>query len=207
MKRIALMLLCIIHLQAQDSSVIPLHNRLSSRNMRYATFQHAMQLMEERNARVLVETGCARLQGQEAFYGDGASTVIFGHWAFLHNAHLYSVDISEKNVENARQLAAEYLSAISLSVNDSVAYLKAFDKQIDFLYLDSFDFEVENPEASQLHHLKEIQAAYDKLAPHAIVMIDDCALPHGGKGKYIIQYLLEKGWKIVAQKYQVIMTR
>lgn len=209
MKRIMMMLAAtaLLQLQALDSSEIPLYGRLSSRNMRYSTFQQAMQLMQERNARVLVETGCARLQGQEAFYGDGASSVIFGHWASLHGAQLYSVDISEKNIINARDLTKNYAAFIHFTVSDSVAYLQEFDQQIDFLYLDSFDFEASDPEPSQLHHLKEIQVAYDKLAWNAIVMIDDCALPHGGKGKYAIQFLLERGWHIVAKKYQVILSR
>lgn len=207
MKRILMMLSICLSLSALEQSEIPLYGRLSPRNMRYSTFQHAMQLMQERNVRVLVETGCARLQGQEAFYGDGASSVIFGHWASLHNAHLYSVDISAKNIANAQDLTKAYAPYISFTVHDSVEYLRAFDQQIDFLYLDSFDFEASDPEPSQLHHLKEIQVAYDKLAPNAIVMIDDCALPHGGKGKYAIQFLVERGWHIVAKKYQVILSR
>lgn len=53
-------------------------------------------------------------------------------------------------------------------------------------YLDSFDFDISNPLPSQKHHLKEIEAAYDKLTDNSVVMIDDCDLPGGGKGKGVI---------------------
>src|SRR3990172_5463098 len=118
MNQIILTALIISSLHAQDTGTLILANRLSTRNMRYPTFHLAMQLMEERNAKVLVETGCARFQGQEAFYGDGASTVIFGHWAQLHNAHLYSEDISAKNVTNAHELTKEYAAHVTITESD-----------------------------------------------------------------------------------------
>jgi hypothetical protein len=99
----------------------------------------------------------------------------------------------------------QFGSCVHLVEGDSVNFLKNFDRQIDFLYLDSYDFEKNNPSPSQQHHLREIEAAYDKLTPQSIVMIDDCDLAHGGKGKLVIAYLLDKGWSIYAQDYQVIL--
>ena len=202
-----LFLLCAtITLNAFDNFA-PLTSRLHPVNMRFSTFYLVLHMMHERNAKVLVETGCMRLQGKIAYTGDGGSTIIFGHWAQLHNAQLYTVDISDNNIHNAQELTKSYHENIHFFVSDSVQFLASFDKQIDFLYLDSFDFEENNPLPSQEHHLKEIQAAYDKLSPHAIIMIDDCALPHGGKGKLAIQFLLSKGWRIIAKHYQVVLIR
>jgi hypothetical protein len=76
---------------------------------------------------------------------------------------------------------------------------------IDFLYLDSYDYEWNNPSPSQEHHLREIQAAFPRLHENSVVMIDDCALPQGGKGKLAIEYLKERGWKILLEQYQTIL--
>ncbi len=160
--------------------------------------------MEERNLKIIVETGTAR-GGHMTFSGDGGFTIIVGYWCSLNQATLYSVDISPQNLKNAESMILDYVDSVKLIEDDSVHFLTNFDKKIDFLYLDSLDFEKDDPIPSQQHHLEEIKAAYDKLKPTSIVMIDDCDLPHGGKGKFVIDYLLKKGWKVVAQSYQVIL--
>lgn len=96
---------------------------------------------------------------------------------------------------------------VVLVCSDSVRYLKSFGKQIDFLYLDSFDYDFNNPSPSQRHHLREIIAAYPWLTKESIVMIDDCDLAGGGKGVLVISYLINRGWKIAMQGYQVIMVQ
>lgn len=169
-------------------------------------FHKAMQLMSQRNIKTIVETGTAR-GGDMAFTGDGGFTIVFGLWALLYDAHLYSVDILEFAINRAKTMVKPYMNHITFTLDDSVHYLQEFDRTIDFLYLDSFDYEKTNPLPSQQHHLKEIEAAYEKLAPNAIVMIDDCKLPGGGKGRLAINYLKERGWKVVLDSYQVIMVR
>lgn len=175
-------------------------------NLRKKTFIHALNLLEKSQAKIIVETGTARF-GSNGFYGDGASTLIFGYWSFLNHAHMYSVDVDKKAVEISSQAVREYADYVHIIQNDSIDFLKKFSLPIDFLYLDSFDFDIKNPGPSQLHHLKEIEAAYDKLVPGAIVMIDDCKLPHGGKGKLVIEFLLKKGWTVLDNEYQVILAR
>lgn len=56
-----------------------------------------------------------------------------------------------------------------------------------------------------MHHCREIIAAYPWLTPHSVVMIDDCDLPYGGKGKLAIEYLTNRGWVIFRSGYQVIL--
>jgi len=169
-------------------------------------FHTVLRLMRERNVHLVVETGTAR-GGHMAFTGDGGFTIIFGLWASLNKAHLYSVDISAQGIENAKTMVKPYMDYITFVEDDSVHFLKEFDQTIDFLYLDSFDYEKNNPLPSQEHHLKEIEAAYDKLKPESIVMIDDCDLPGGGKGKLVINFLTARGWKVVFKSYQVILVR
>ena len=91
-----------------------------------------------------------------------------------------------------------------------MAYLQAFEPTIDLLYLDSYDYDKRDPEvikASQEHHLNEVKAAESNLHDKSVILIDDCNLPGGGKGRLVIDYLLERGWQVVMSKYQVVLTR
>lgn len=182
------------------------YNRISPGGLRYDTFLKTMQILEKRGAKVLVETGTSR-GGFNSFGGDGGSTILFSHWASLHGAQFYSVDICPKNIFASAQATKAYANHVTYICADSVEFLTHFSQKIDFLYLDSYDFDANNPAPSQQHHLKEIQAAYPLLHAESVVLIDDCRLPHGGKGKLVIAYLMEKGWKIVAKDYQVLMVK
>jgi predicted O-methyltransferase YrrM len=183
-----------------------LENWLNRSDKRYGSFMAVMDLLVERQAKLLVETGTSR-GGASNFVGDGGSTIIFADWASQHGAYLFTIDIDPGAIANARNASQDYSDNVEYVCSDSIKYLTEFGQQIDFLYLDSYDFNASNPAPSQNHHLYEIQAAYDKLHDNSIVMIDDCDLPHGGKGKLIIEYLLEKGWKIVYSGYQVILVQ
>lgn len=181
-----------------------LSQRISPSDKRYDTFVESLRLMEERGAQILVETGTSR-GGIRNFAGDGGSTVIFSHYAFDHNALLFSVDIDKQNLKNARLAIPYNDNVVRFIHSDSIEFLKNFGQPIDFLYLDSFDYDVKNPSLSQRHHLNEIIAAYDWLHSKTIIMIDDCDLPQGGKGKLAINFLLKRGWKIIKDSYQVIL--
>jgi hypothetical protein len=184
-----------------------LEGRISSFDKRYATMKYALDLMSERDAKVIVETGTARYGAwSQGFGADGGSTIIFGDWAKSNGGLFYSVDINPQAVETAQKALGINKNSFCIC-QDSISFLKEFDQPIDFLYLDSFDFDLNNPIPSQEHHLKEITAIYSKLTPQSVVMIDDCGLPHGGKGKFAIPYLLERGWVILAEGYQVILSR
>ncbi|CDR33137.1 class I SAM-dependent methyltransferase [Criblamydia sequanensis] len=178
--------------------------RLKKQDKRYPTFLLALQLLKELKAKTLVETGTAR-NGDQNFWGDGGSTIIFADWASKNNALLHSVDISPLAIQYAKAASAPYKDNIQFTVGDSITFLKNFNKPIDFLYLDSFDFELDNPFPSQNHHLKELIAAYSKLHDKTVIMIDDCDLPHGGKGKLAIEFLTKKGWIVLHSGYQVIL--
>jgi predicted O-methyltransferase YrrM len=180
-----------------------LEGKISKDNHRYDTFAAALKLMTQRGVRTIVETGTAR-GGLNNCSGDGCSTPIFGQWAKDHGAVLYSVDIDPEAIQNAAQAVSTISENIRFITGDSVDFLAKFNGNIDFLYLDSYNFECFNPSPSQLHHLKEIVAAYPFLTPNSVVMIDDCGLPFGGKGKMVIEYLTARGWTPFKIGYQII---
>lgn len=183
-----------------------LEQRLSLSDKRYPTFRLLLDLLGERNPSTLIETGTAR-KGLKGLEGDGGGTILFVDWlASQDRGHLYSVDNSKRSIRRARRSVCKP-SLVTFICSDSVHFLQNFSEPIDFLYLDSLNFDANYPLLSQSHHLSEIEAALPKLSEKALIMIDDCGLPHGGKGKLAIQLLLEYGWKKVADAYQVILSK
>ncbi len=181
-----------------------LEGRISKGNRRYGGFSEAFRLMSERGAKVLVETGTAR-GGDLKFEEDGGSTILFADWASQNGAILYSVDNSKSHLREAKKAVNLYLDNIQCVHEDAALFLKDFPLIIDFLYLDSGDFDPSFPEISQRYHLAELMAAMPHFSLNTIVMIDDCGLPHGGKGKLVIEYLISHGWRIAMHGYQVIL--
>lgn len=179
---------------------------ISPKDKRYSSFKACLLLLQERDAKTWIETGTAR-NGACSCSNDGCSTVILSKIATLLRAKLYSVDIDKVAIKNARQSVIKFSKYVSFSRSDSVVFLKKFSEPIDFLYLDSFDFDSSNPEPSQEHSLNEIIAAYPRLHKKSVIMINDCGLPHGGKGSLAIKYLTQQGWKIYLDGYQVILTK
>ena len=193
----------------QYKTLHPFLSRKYNFGKRRDTLRETLRLLRERGARNLVETGTAR-GGLSKSKGDGASTVVFGLWARENGAHLHSVDIDPASVAEARRAVDELglSDNVTLVTSDSVAFLADYAGRVDFLYLDSFDYHKSDTDiqvASQQHHLDEIKAVVDKLHDRSIVLIDDCNLPNGGKGKLAIDFLLDKGWQVHMSEYQVLL--
>lgn len=174
------------------------------------SFRKTLGLLEERNARTMIETGTSR-EGLHGAKSNGAATIVFGKWAKQNGGVLHSVDISERSIENARKevIAQQLEDTVKLHLSDSVAFLSSFEGEVDFLYLDSYDYSEDSLEQlkSQEHHLKEFKAIEHRLHQDSLVLIDDCDLPNGGKGKLVVEYMLEKNWKILHQAYQILLSR
>jgi|SRR5208282_4733893 len=173
--------------------------------MRYQTFYQALMLAVARNVKNIVETGTSREPGNWA--GDGQSTVVFGAFAQRYGCRLWTCDIEPSYIEAARRSTAQYAAHIEYVVSDSVRFLQDFKQPIDFLYLDSFDFNPQgDPNPAQDHAVREGQAALHALHTQSIVLIDDCNTTHGGKGGKVIPFFLGEGWQVVGLNYQVLLT-
>ncbi len=173
------------------------------------TFKRTLELLEKTNAKVIVETGTSR-HGLKGAKSNGAATIVFGKWAQRNKAELHSVDISEESIYHSRQevIRQRLEDTVTLHLSDSVAFLRGFERPIDLLYLDSYDYsdtDTEIQQKSQQHHLDEFKAIEHRLHKNTIVLIDDCNLPNGGKGKLLVAYMLTKNWKIVMNAYQILL--
>lgn len=181
-----------------------INTKISPFNIRYQTLSQALRLMQDRKLTTIIETGTSRC-GDSNCAGDGCSSLIFTDYVRKHGGTFYSVDIDQQALLHAQAALEAPCKNAHFICSDSVDFLYDFSKPIDFLYLDSYDFDTANPLPSQQHHLREIQAAYSKLHKNSVVMIDDCMLPRGGKGKLAISFLKERGWRVLTKGYQVIL--
>lgn len=147
-----------------------------------------------------VETGTTRGETQVSMEGDGWGTRWWGWLAQRHGCTLETIDIDAQAIEKARGITIDYASVITYTCADSVAALSARDAPIHLLYLDSLDSGPGSPE----HHLAEARAALPRLAPEAVVVLDDTSETDesprrwAGKGTLAVPFLIEQGFALVA---------
>jgi hypothetical protein len=175
------------------------------------TFRKTLELLSVRKAKVLVETGAARI-GLRGAKGNGASTIVFATWARENKAVLHSVDISEESIDGAKAEVVRQglVECVKWHLKDSLEFLAQFREPVDFLYLDSYDYDKKDTAiqvASQEHHLAEFKAIESRLHENSLVLIDDCKLPNGGKGKLAVEFMLGRGWKILMSGYQILLAK
>lgn len=147
----------------------------------------------------LIETGCYRGIPQ-----DGQSTVILALLAQHIGIVALSYDIRDDHISQAQALLRDqHLEQFVTFIHgDSIDTLAHRKTHIRFAYLDSYDFEANDPEPSQRHQLKEAQLVVDLVDKPAAILLDDCDLPHGGKAGMSGPFLESHGWKLVYSAYQ-----
>ena len=179
----------------------------NKKNIRFPSFEFALKEANKRGLKNIVETGTARGKIKFFFFKkynwkDGMSTIMFAEYAKYFNGMLYTCDISDKNMKNAKNFTKEFSKNIKYFVDDSVNFLKNFNNKIDLLYLDSLDGH--NPGAASLHQLNEIKSAMDKLSNESLILLDD----KGTKTNLSIDYLEKQSFYILYETdYQVLLSR
>ena len=201
----------VLYRKSKWKTLEPLFSKKYNFGKRQKTFQRTLDLLHERRATCLIETGVARY-GLKNSKSDGASTAVFGLWAKKNSAVLHAVDISPESIKGACSVVEKLglTEEVKLTTGDSIKFLENYKGKVDFIYLDSYDYDSHDESiqlASQEHHLKEFKAIENKLTSHAVVLIDDCDLPNGGKGKSVVKYMINKGWSIDTQAYQILLIK
>lgn len=118
---------------------------------------------------VIIETGC--LRNPNGWEGDGNSTAIWD-WFAERGAECYSVDISAKHAQIARNICPN----VKISCGDSINYLyyELAVSRCNLLYLDSYDYLPGYEALSELHHAGELAVVYERLPSGCLIAIDDC---------------------------------
>ena len=172
----------------------------------------------------IVETGCARLEGNWA--GDGQSTLLFDKYISFRDEEsiCFTVDINPLSVEACLGLVS---SRVHVVEDDSVHFLSELVKKfqnegqfISFIYLDSFDLDMTYWQPSAIHHLKELVAVRVCMNAKTLLVVDDCPLNAnllptdnnqmqiigspsvGGKGRLVAEYADAVGAKLEFAEYQ-----
>ena len=166
------------------------------------SFSQAADCAREREVKCIIETGTYR--GAAC---DGESTAFLSQFAEELGSDFYSVDKSEAHVTLAKQHLDSLGLKGSCALSDSVVFLSLFMSPIGMLYLDSYDYDENNPLPAQVHQVAELGAAWGKLTPHCVVLLDDCNLPGGGKGHLSTILLLEHGFELKYDSYQRLFVR
>ena len=192
----------------------PVRDRASSLDL-------VFELLDQKKDKnyLIVETGCMRADhtppGSPLALGDdGASTYIFDDFINYYDGEVLSVDIKQENVDYANEHTSDRTTAYCM---DSVEFLWNLDpkNKIDFLYLDSYDFEPTNPVPSQLHHIKELCAVMKNLKNDTIIVVDDhlntpefesyrATLAQGGKARFVEDFMKSIDAECLHDGYQIV---
>lgn len=180
----------------------PLPEMLRLTGQRQRGFKFMIAHLRACEKPVIVETGCARIE--DNFKGDGQSTLIFDAVAEELNGSVHSVDIDPNSV---RMALSKVGPRTKVHCGDSVAWLGRAKGKADLLYLDSFDFDENDPWPSMSHHMQELAAAMHLLKPGSLVAVDDnFRSPEGltGKGVIVSEFFERVGIPLVLDDYQRI---
>lgn len=131
---------------------------------------------------------------------------------------IHTIDIIASHIERCKVMTYDYSNLITYHVASSLDYLRecSFPEGIDLLYLDTGDMTPIEPTA--LLQLEEATIIVERnlISPNGLILIDDVRnqtpVKFGetsglGKSKYSLPYLLENGFEVVVDGYQVILQR
>lgn len=172
--------------------------------VRYPTFEKLFLIAEERNLKIIVETGTAR--GKAKFYyrkprinwKDGMSTLLFAEYASKVSGTFWSCDIDNQNIFNAYNFTNDFSYKVNFALADSLIFLRDLSTSIDILYLDSLDG---NIAGANQHQLKEAEISESKLSKQGLILLDD----KGAKTELSLPYLIAKGWGIIYESDQQVL--
>jgi len=144
--------------------------------------------------------------------GGGSFTLFFGEFLNTYPGHLWTVDISSRNLQTSMECTKMFAHNITYVCSDSIKFLQRFDHQIDLLFLDSADCDPTDTvlaRFAQMHQMKEFLAAEDKLHNGSILLMDDSYFPSGGKTYLLKNFLIKqrKNWMLICDNEQTLFVR
>jgi hypothetical protein len=187
---------------------------LTGRNKSFSNTLRELYLKYGNAQLNFVETGTIRNKSDSFRFGDGWATLNWMAWIEFYGGHIWTVDTDPSAVEICKEVTKNNIN-ITYVIEDSVTFLKNFDRKINLLYLDSYDFcgNDENIKKCHSHQLQEVIASFDKLDEKALILSDDnfCtdfnSFPFG-KGKESLPFLLNNGFHIIHyEETQFLLSR
>ncbi len=203
---------------------------------RYYTFKKAFELFEEQKGRVIVELGTTRSyvhggskgcntddarywtpdQPENWDWGAGSFTRVAAECLEHLNPIFYTVDLDEKHINRCKLITAPFSYFIKYHVTSSLTFLNTFSGKIDLLYMDTGDMTPIEPTAQLSLEEAKIVVRRNLIAPGGLILIDDVRnqtpKQYGdtsglGKAKYSLPYLLENGFEMIEDEYQILLRK
>lgn len=195
-----------------------LDDMIAKTNNRKISFQMMVDHLKTIKNPLIIETGCARPTdlapwGTEdiSFADDGFSTLIFDRFINDFGGDFHSVDITPRHVEYAQSRVS---NRTQIHCDDSIGFLwhvnkilREENRYVDLLYLDSYDYDADNPYPSMVHHIKELAAIMDRLRPGSMLAVDDnvgTGTERMGKPKYVAELMEGLGIPMIFEGNQLI---
>lgn len=204
---------------------------------RHATMKAALNLFVQNGGSTIVETGCCRFPDDwgaglsTVMFGD----VALRYGKTLHTVDLSPenmavcrtltqdfASVTHYYVNDSVTFLKSFNNKIDLLYLDSYDYpygelLEIYGGKVDInkaivTLADMTDEEVVAKHGdviagSQEHCLNELLAALPHMHDHAPILIDDCYLPGGGKGRTAKEWLLNNGYICVLDLYQTLWVK
>lgn len=177
----------------------PFFNKLGKRQ---AGFLNIIEhLSNIKGISYIIETGTVRYE--DNWEGDGHSTCIWD-WCAEQNNDIkpISIDINPKNIETSKLQTKN----IEYICKDSILALNNMNEEIlsntKLLYLDSYDWNMEEHLESSFHHMCELASIWSKLPKGCMVVVDDCHAINLGKHVMIQYFFAKMGKEPVFTGYQ-----
>lgn len=138
---------------------------------------------------IIFEIGAMRCKDEAHRLGDGWFGLAAAWYCEKYNGLLYVVERDWHSYKVSEEMLSEYEGWVTHILGDGAFILATYPLNpyiiIDVLYLDSSD----NPRDTHAQYM----AARNRLAPDAIIMIDDVKI----KGKFAVPEIKRDGWKYV----------
>ena len=178
---------------------------------RYKSYRIIFEELLRRKDRdfTIIETGCAFGGG----WCHGSSSLLFIEFLNVFGGKLISIDLNPDHMSACRKLVATVQPTSGRAqfvpmVGDSLTILQSLPDAADFVYLDSWDLERDDPEPSMRHHMAEFKAAKEIFirSKDLIVAVDDNLKPLDiGKGKHILEWARRTQQDILMDDYQLVL--
>lgn len=200
---------------------------------RYASFKYCMDFLAKIDMPQVLELGTTRSFVGGAFEGcnlpedkwwnkddftkwdlsAGMFTVIFGQT----KCELTTLDIVDEHIRRSKVMTDSLNIKCNHIVSDSLAFLRQTANRYDLIYLDTGDMTPITP-SIELQLQEAIIVNERKLVKDSgLILIDDVKnktpREYGeinntlGKSEKSIPYLINKGWKVVFEGYQYILSK
>lgn len=151
-------------------------------------------------------------------WGAGFFTRMAAECLYELNPEIHTLDLIASHIERCKVMTEDFQDIITYHVNSSEEFLRtcSFPNGIDLLYLDTGDMTPIEPTALLQLREAEIIVERNLIAPNGIILIDDVKnqtprkygdISGLGKSKYALPYLLENGFEIIMDEYQILLRK